>query len=154
MQRWALILAAYTYDLDFRQTSEHGNADALSRLPIESQADSSVPAQELYHVEFFEASVTIAEIREASKRDPLLSIVINRLLNGWELSDPSSNLVSFYRKRLELSLADGVILWHRRVPGRADCPASESSSSFTRGSRRNCTNEIFSQELRVVAWSG
>ena len=46
---------------------------------------------------------------------PYCFFVINRLLNGWELSDPSSNLVSFYRKRLELSLADGVILWHRRV---------------------------------------
>jgi hypothetical protein len=29
MQRWALILASYSYHLEFRRTTEHGNADAL-----------------------------------------------------------------------------------------------------------------------------
>lgn len=41
MQRWALILAAYNYDLIFRPTMEHGNADSLSRLPLTTASSST-----------------------------------------------------------------------------------------------------------------
>ena len=34
LQRWALLLAAYDYDIEFRATSAHCNADALLRLPL------------------------------------------------------------------------------------------------------------------------
>ena len=32
MQRWALLLSAYTYDISYRPTKLHAIADALSRL--------------------------------------------------------------------------------------------------------------------------
>ena len=35
LQRWALILASYHYEVVFRSISEHSNADGLSRLPAE-----------------------------------------------------------------------------------------------------------------------
>ena len=35
LQRWSLLLAAYNYDIEFRSTKEHGNVDALSRLPLQ-----------------------------------------------------------------------------------------------------------------------
>ena len=34
LQRWALILTAYNYDIQFRPSDKHGNADGLSRLPV------------------------------------------------------------------------------------------------------------------------
>ena len=34
IQRWALILAAYEYDLHFKSSTNHANADALSHLPL------------------------------------------------------------------------------------------------------------------------
>ena len=36
LQRWALILAAHSYEIEFRPTGAHGNADGLSRLPLKS----------------------------------------------------------------------------------------------------------------------
>ncbi len=34
IQRWALTLSMYEYSLIFKRTAEHGNADAMSRLPL------------------------------------------------------------------------------------------------------------------------
>ena len=33
MQRWAVIVQVYSYQEEYRPSKEHGNADALSRLP-------------------------------------------------------------------------------------------------------------------------
>ncbi len=33
MQRWALVLMAYNYDIEYRKSADHMNADAMSRLP-------------------------------------------------------------------------------------------------------------------------
>lgn len=35
LQRWAVTLAAYNYDLKYRSTTKLGNADALSRFPVD-----------------------------------------------------------------------------------------------------------------------
>ena len=43
IQRWALVLAAYEYKISFRPTASHSNADALSRLPLQTP-DEPVPA--------------------------------------------------------------------------------------------------------------
>ena len=34
MQRWALLLSAYSYEIKFRSTKMHANADGLSRFPL------------------------------------------------------------------------------------------------------------------------
>ena len=38
MQRWALVLSAYDFDLEYRKSVEHLNADALSRLPYQDSS--------------------------------------------------------------------------------------------------------------------
>ena len=34
LQRWAILLAAYQYDLEFRGTAQHCNANGFSGLPL------------------------------------------------------------------------------------------------------------------------
>ena len=36
LQRWAVLLSAYTYDIKFRSTQNHANADGLSLLPLDT----------------------------------------------------------------------------------------------------------------------
>ena len=38
MQRWVLLLSGYQYDIQYRSTTKHANADCLSRLPVAIEA--------------------------------------------------------------------------------------------------------------------
>lgn len=37
LQRWALLLAAHNYTIQYRSANDHGNAKGLSRLPLTAQ---------------------------------------------------------------------------------------------------------------------
>ena len=43
IQRWAILLAAYNYEVKYHSTKEHTNADALSRLPLEQRGKRVQP---------------------------------------------------------------------------------------------------------------
>ena len=70
MQRLALVLSAYDYDLMYRRSEEHSNADALSRLPCR---DSSVAMEgEVYTLGAVREDFPImaADIAQATLKDP------------------------------------------------------------------------------------
>ena len=55
LQRWALLLAAYNYDIEFRSTTDHGNADALSRLPLPDEGSRAPSETRLCNLRKLEA---------------------------------------------------------------------------------------------------
>ena len=42
MQRWALLLSAYLYNLEYHSITAHANADGLSRLPLSQEFDGKL----------------------------------------------------------------------------------------------------------------
>ena len=55
LQQWLLLLPAYYYELEFRSTSEHGNVDALSRLPLSEGQSKHLSETQLYYLWQLEA---------------------------------------------------------------------------------------------------
>eukprot|EP00731_Ephydatia_muelleri_P033681 Em0035g18a len=82
LQRWAMFLAAYTYDIQYRSTHDNGNADGLSRLPLqEDRPDVEGLEANVFSVEQIEAlPVTAAHLRQATRSDPILRPVASYLL--------------------------------------------------------------------------
>ena len=78
LQRWSLILSAYSYNIEYCSTEAHANADSLSRLPLKSQEapiTSDEPA--IFNVSQLESlPVTSQQLRAATRTDPVLSKVI------------------------------------------------------------------------------
>ncbi|UYV83445.1 K02A2.6-like, partial [Cordylochernes scorpioides] len=82
LQRWGLTLAAYTYEIKFRRTQDHGNADLLSRLPVES--DETPVLNQTFILSYVEdLPVTAAEIGVETKKDEVLSVVKRYTQQGW-----------------------------------------------------------------------
>lgn len=99
MQRWAIVLAAYDYELVFRPTQEHGNADTLSRLPLPSQ-NGLVGYASCSSMEFFpDSTVTFRKVDEETKKGPFLQQVEDRLMRGWREEDHCSELAPFTKRR-------------------------------------------------------
>ena len=75
IQRWALILSMYEYSISFKSTATHGNADALSRLPLpETSKDPPVPAETVLLLEqLSESPISVKQIKLWTRRDPILS---------------------------------------------------------------------------------
>ena len=120
IQRWALTMAAYEYDIKYRKMSQHENADGLSHLPLTEPDDeqSEVPTEVVLLVEALEdAPMTYAQIQRWTKLDPLLSKVSQFILHGWqeERNEWDEELKSYWTRRLELSLHEGCILSGNRV---------------------------------------
>ena len=116
LQRWAWILSAYKYEIEFRPTGAHGNADGLSRLPlsgVKPKDTSSDP--KIFNLSQMEAlPVNVRQLRAATGSDPILSKVFRYTRGHWPRQIPQC-LRPFFDRRLELTVEEGCLLWGYRV---------------------------------------
>ncbi|UYV75691.1 K02A2.6-like [Cordylochernes scorpioides] len=113
LQRWGLTLAAYTYEIKFRITQDHGNADLLSRLPVES--DETPVLNQTFILSYVEdLPVTAAEIGVETKKDEVLSVVKRYTQQGWP-ERVGEYLRPYFQRKLELTMDGECLLWGMRV---------------------------------------
>ena len=115
LQRWALILMGYNYNIQFRSTGKHSNADALSRLP---QAETVAPSSDgasIHQVQQIEATyLDVQRIANGTRKDPILSKVLLAVKNGCPETVPAE-LIPYFHRRDELTVEQDCLLWGARV---------------------------------------
>ena len=115
LQRWALLLSAYTYTIKYKPMQHHSNADGFSRLPLSKAA--SHPRHELntYNICQMESlPVTATQLKNATQRDSILSRVLRYTKSGWHDSFPDT-FKPYYHRRSEISIEENCLLWASRV---------------------------------------
>ena len=114
LQRYALLLSAHNYTIEYRNTKKHANADSLSRLPLAVEAEIDDDYADCFYCEPFEKlPVTASAISKESRIDKILSRALTSVLSGNWIID--NELKHFYQKRNELSVCQGCLVWGPRV---------------------------------------
>ena len=127
IQRWALQLASYQYEIQYRPSGCNSNADGLSRLPLSTDIIANDTAKNVFNFLTEEATllntnqvqslpVTVSSISKITACDKILSRVMHFTLHGWpsdEKMDPE--LKKFCDRKDEITTEEGCLLWGTRV---------------------------------------
>ena len=81
MQRWALILQAYQYAIEYRKSELYANADMLSRLPDPDEMTGEEPS--IYNVSCVnDIHVSAINIATETRKDTILVLVCDYVMAG------------------------------------------------------------------------
>lgn len=113
---WAVLLSAYSYEIKFKPTAEHANADGLSRLPLPVvMPEGQSPEATVFNIAQIERlPVTAAQIRQATHTDAVVCKVLQYTRQGWPV-EVDSVFTPFKIRAQEFSIEDGCLLWGMRV---------------------------------------
>ncbi|CAI5682743.1 unnamed protein product [Oreochromis niloticus] len=118
MQRWALLLSAHNYTLQYRKGAHHANADGLSRLPLPLAQKEKQGAVEVFYASQLDTlPVSVAEIRRDTLSDVTLSHVLEMVTTGRfpAAKDTDQELSPYLMRRHELTIQQGCLMWGVRV---------------------------------------
>ena len=114
MQRWALLLSAHQYDIKYRWSDQHQNADGLSRLPLPVTHTEPTQAEIFYFKEVTAAPVTSTHVKRHTRTDPVLSEVLDIITHG-RGGEMTPSLKPYLMRQNELSVQSGCLMWGYRV---------------------------------------
>ena len=120
--RWALMLGQYNYTIEYRKTSDHGNADALSRLPTGPYEQFDIEEQEddvniISMVKTLSSQLKPTDpetVRKETAKDSILTTVIRYTREGWP-EQVNVEVGKFRKVSDSLSVEYGCLLYGARV---------------------------------------
>ena len=123
MTRWALQLSHYKYDIEYQSSSSHGNAEALSRLPIGHDETFDQIRQQDEEAEQFVASLKIQtvengpivykQLRKYVRKQAVLQEIIRYIQEGCPAKLSNESVKPYSSCKRQLSVIDGCFLKHR-----------------------------------------
>ena len=115
IQRWAVTLCGYEYNIHYKAGTGHCNADCLGRLPLTVTVKSESEEHVLLIDELDCSLVGAEQLSRYIGRDPTLAHVCEYLMRGWPAGENDAQFAPYKCRRDELSVQDGCVLWGARV---------------------------------------
>ncbi|XP_024890212.1 uncharacterized protein K02A2.6-like [Temnothorax curvispinosus] len=83
MQHYAIFLQAFRFDIKYRNTKLHCNADCLSRLPIKNVTDAKYDVVDVYEIETLQSlPITIPRIASETQKDTELKPIVQAIIEA------------------------------------------------------------------------
>lgn len=118
MQRWALLLSAHDYTIQYKKGSSHANADGLSRLSLPHVHHETPGTVEVFYTAQLDTlPVGNSEIRCDTMSDHVLSHIQEMVSSGCfpAAKDTDEELSPFLLRRHDLPIQQGCLIWGVRV---------------------------------------
>ncbi|KAL0098925.1 hypothetical protein PUN28_020833 [Cardiocondyla obscurior] len=111
MQHYAIFLQGFQYKIKYRKSTEHSNADCLSRLPVSNNNTimDVVEAYQLEELQDFPINASIIE--KETKRDPELIHLVHALQSGKQVQ----NKERFNLNQEEFTIQNNILFRGFRV---------------------------------------
>ena len=112
LQRWAVLLSGYDYDIVYKRSADNANADFFSRFPVQTRDEEDPDPDEHYVFATAVSSLplTAVEIADLTKKDKALVKVYEYTSSGWPNHCPDPKIKPYWNRREDLSLEDGCLL--------------------------------------------
>jgi len=111
---WASELARYNFTIEHRKSELLIHVDALSRLP-EQNVNNAIVMNLIDIAPKVDFPSTATQIAEASKKDPILSKVLNAVAGHWRLKASDENIRPFVQNLASLSILHDCLMFSNRV---------------------------------------
>ena len=121
MQRWAFQLSAYDYEILFKPTTAHSNADGLSRLPLQHTQPALVSTNEVAQISLFNLAqvqalpISSQQLGRATLSDPVLSKVFRYTKSNWPSGTLEDTLKPYWYRKNELTVEGDCVMLGIRV---------------------------------------
>ena len=93
-----MFLSGHSYDITYKKTTSHANADTLSRLPLKvTDHEEADEVNVFYNSQFDALPVTCEQVRNATQRDLTLSQVLDFIMSGVFPSEADGNVKALYQ---------------------------------------------------------
>lgn len=119
LQRWAVFLANYDYEIKYIKGVSNKVADFLSRSPVSCCETEDINDEEVMFLQFIECETrSLVERKQLiveTRHDPVVSRVVNYVKTGWPTTVQDPELKKFFVRRTELIVEEGVLMWGYRI---------------------------------------
>ena len=122
LARWGLQLSLYKYNIEYCRSSNQGNADALSRLPVGSDQVFDKARQQEVEAEQVVASIesqitqkgpiVFDQLQKYTKKNSILQEVVSYIKEGWPMKLTDARLKTYASCKHQLSVNNGCLLKH------------------------------------------
>ena len=113
LYRWSVILAAYNYTIEFRPTSQMGNADALSRFPVDGAPEDHDAI--VMMIDTGGLPLSSGEVARQTAADPVLGRVLRGIGKSRYALGSGSEFGPYFDVWLELSSEKGCVFRGDRI---------------------------------------
>lgn len=124
LQRYAVFLTNYDFDIRYIKSQANANADCLSRLPMDvkdfpCETDDVINYVGTYlqYIRENDIPVDFHNVKQETKQDSSLNKVYGYVLYGWPNNNVNieNDLKPYFQRQSELAIENGIILWGHRI---------------------------------------